>query len=200
MSVARPQSRSSGRPKRRSSSRPHTRSTGTRVVLVIALFACALLAGVQPAQADIGETIILRCTHNESLSGFSQSDYDKALAELSADTEEYSDCASRIREAQVAAAAGRGGGGGASPGAGATVATPATPAEQRSITHAQSAGSEPVKLGGGQVIHPGVVHVDAASALSSLPTPVLALLAFLLAGLLVAAGGVLRKHVRGRPD
>jgi hypothetical protein len=198
MSVARPQSRSATSPQCRSSARLQSRSAGTRTGVLVALVACALLAIAQPARADIGETIILRCTHNESLGGFSQNDYNKALGELNADTEEYSDCASRIREAQVAAAAGRGGGG-ANPGAGAAVATPATPAEQRSITHAQRAGSEPVKLGGGQVIHPGVVHVDVASALSSLPTPVLALLAFLLTGLLVAAGGVLRKRGRGRP-
>ena len=42
--------------------------------------------------------------------------------------------------------------------------------------------------------------MDVASAFSSLPTPVLALLAFLLAGLLVMAGGQLRKRVRGRSD
>jgi hypothetical protein len=55
--------------------------------------------------------------------------------------------------------------------------------------------SEPVRLGGG-VVHPGVVHVDVASALSSLPTPLLVTLAFLLACLLLVIGGALRKRVR----
>jgi hypothetical protein len=54
--------------------------------------------------------------------------------------------------------------------------------------------SEPVRLGGG-VVHPGVVHVDVASALSSLPTPLLVTLAFLLACLLLVVGSALRKRV-----
>lgn len=177
---------------------PH-RSAGSlaRAVLLAALVVAALLAIAQPASADIGETIILRCTHGQSLSGFSQSDYRKALKELSADTEEYSPCASQIRQAQLAAAAGRGGGGGGATGTSAAVAVATTPSERKAIAHAQSAGSEPVKLDG-QVIHPGVVHVDIASALSSLPTPVLATLAFLLACLMLLVGGAIRNRVRAR--
>lgn len=171
------------------------RLTGALAAVIV----CVALAVAQPARADIGEKIILRCTNGESLRGFSQSDYKKAIEELEADTEEYSPCASEIRAAQLAAAAGGRGGGTTGPGASTpTAALGATPAEQRAITHANSAGSEPVQLGGGQVIHPGVVHVDVSSALSALPTPVLALLALLLAGLVVFVGGALRNRVRGR--
>ncbi len=46
------------------------------------------------------------------------------------------------------------------------------------------------------MIHPGVVHVDVASALSSLPTPLLVIVAFLLACALALAGGKLAKRVR----
>jgi len=46
------------------------------------------------------------------------------------------------------------------------------------------------------VIHPGVVHVDIASALSTLPTPLLALLAFLLACALLLLGRAVRNRVR----
>ncbi len=166
-----------------------------RPAVVAALLAATLLAIAQPARADVGETIILRCTHGQSLSGFSQSAYGQALKELSADTEEYSDCSSLIRQAQLVAA----GGGRGSAGSGQSAATPvalaATPSEQRAITHAERAGSEPVRVGGG-VIHPGVVHVNIASALSSLPTPLLATLAFLLACLLLVVGGALRNRVR----
>ncbi|HTW43677.1 MAG TPA: hypothetical protein VMD79_15325 [Solirubrobacteraceae bacterium] len=193
MSLARLQSRSSA-PLR-------TRPAGVRAGALAALLALALLTIAASARADIGERIILRCTHNESLSGFSQSDYKKALEELEADTVEYGSCSSRIREAELAAAAaGRGGGGGASGLGAAAAPLAATPAEQRAIVHAQHAGSEPVQLGSGQVVHPGVVHVDVASALSALPTPVLTILAFLLAGLLLVAGGALRKRARGRAD
>ena len=51
---------------------------------------------------------------------------------------------------------------------------------------------------GGAAVHPGVVHADIASALSSLPTPLLATLAFLLACLLLLAGASIRNRVRAR--
>jgi hypothetical protein len=51
---------------------------------------------------------------------------------------------------------------------------------------------------GSQIIRPGVVHVDIASALSSLPNPLLVILAFLLACALALAGGALRNRVRNR--
>jgi hypothetical protein len=154
-----------------------------------------LLSIVSPAGADVGETIILRCTHGKSLSGFSQGAYRQALKELNAGTEEYSNCASLIRQAQLARAAGRGGGpsGSAAPPSIAAIAP--TPSEQRAIAHASHIGSAPVQVGG-QVVHPGVVHADIASALSSLPTPLVATLAFLLACLLLVVGGVLRNRVR----
>jgi hypothetical protein len=54
---------------------------------------------------------------------------------------------------------------------------------------------------GNQVIHPGVVRSNIASAISSLPTPLLATTAFLLACLIALAGGVLRNRIRARrPD
>jgi len=166
-------------------------------LLAAALLAAMLLAIAPPASANVGETIILRCTHGQSLSGFSQSAYGQALEELSADTEEYSDCSSLIRQAQLAAAAGVGG---ANAIAGQSVAIPATPSEQRALAHAQHAGPAPVRVGGA-VIDPGVVRVDVASALSSLPTPLLATLAFLLACLLLVVGGAVRNRVRaGRSD
>jgi hypothetical protein len=167
------------------------------LVLVSALVAAMALAIAQPASANIGETIILRCTHGESLSGFSQSAYRQALKELEADVEEYGGCSLLIREAQRAAAAGGRGGGtaGSSQSAATPVAIAATPAQQQAITHAENVRPESVKFGGA-VIHPGVVHVGIASALSSLPTPLLATLAFLLACLLVVVGGALRNRVR----
>jgi hypothetical protein len=179
--------------------RLESRPIGLRSAALTVLLAAILLATAQPALAtSVGEKIILRCTHEESLSGFSQSAYRQALKEVRADTEEYSGCSELIREAQAAAAlgghAGNGGGGGSST---APVAIAATPAEQRSLAHAEHAGSEPVKLGG-RTVHPGVVHVEVASALSSLPTSLLVTLAFLLVCLLGVFGGALRKRVRAR--
>jgi hypothetical protein len=153
-----------------------------------------------PAGADIGEKIILKCTHGESLRGFSQKDYSKALKQLETSLEEYSGCASLIHQAQLAAAGSHGGssgGGGGSAAASASATAPATPAERSELNRAPRAGSTPQQVGN-QLIRPGVVHADIASALSSLPNPLLAILAFLLACTLVLAGGEIRNRVRNR--
>ena len=164
----------------------------SRLALTAVLLA-STLAGAQPARADVGEAIILRCTHRQSLRGFPPSAYSKALKELDATTEEYSNCASLIRQAQLEAASGHPGSGG---GEGLAPIV-ASPAEQRSISAAPRLGSAPVKLGG-QLVNPGVVHANIASALSSLPSPLLATLAFLLACLGLVAGNAVRNRFRGR--
>ncbi len=171
-----------------------------RPAALLAAVAMAAAVAASPASANVGETIIERCTHGESLRGFSQSAYTQALKELSADTEEYSDCSSLIRQAQRAAASGsRGGGGGgpSAPGAASPTAVAASPSEQQAIKHAASTRAQPVQLGGASIA-PGVVHANISSALSSLPTPLLATLGFLLACALVLLGGVLRKRIRVR--
>jgi hypothetical protein len=166
------------------------------LLLLVTLLVIALQPAVPAASADQGEAIILRCTHGQSLSGFSQKAYKQALNDLNADTEEYTDCSSLIRQAQLAAAgSSRDGGSGGSSGGPSAPAVVPTPAEQRAITKAGHARSAPVQVGN-QAIHPGVVHVNVASALSSLPTPLLAILAFLLTCLLLVAGGALRNRVR----
>jgi hypothetical protein len=174
------------------------RSIGARSAIVTTLLAATLLAFAQPARANVGEKIILRCTHIESLRGFSQSAYRQALKDLEADAEEYTGCAAQIRQAQreaaAAAAGGAPAGSAAAQGANAPAIAP-TLSERRALTHAERAGSEPIKLGG-RVVHPGVVHVDVASALNNLPTPLLAILAFLVLCALALAGATLRRRVR----
>src|SRR5271169_1066376 len=168
------------------------RTTFARRALLPAML-LALVSIAAPAQADVGEQIIQRCTHGQSLSGFSQNAYRQALKDLSAGTEEYSNCAQLIRQAQLAAAgSGHGAAGG---GTLPTSAITPTPSERQSIAHAQNAGSAPLQVGS-QTIHPGVVPVNIASALSSLPTPLLATVAFLLVCLLLAVGTGIRNRVR----
>ncbi|HKH78988.1 MAG TPA: hypothetical protein VJ996_03150 [Solirubrobacteraceae bacterium] len=171
----------------------------TRTLLLPAVLV-ALASSAATAQANIAEKIIDRCTHGESLSGFSQKAYSEALKELSAGTEEYSNCAQLIRQAQLAAA-GRGGGAGGGAVTPTTGAVTPTPSEQKVIAHAHTAGSAPLQVGS-ETIHPGVVPVNIASALSSLPTPLLATVAFLLVCLLLAVGSAIRNRVRNvrRPD
>ena len=131
------------------------------------------------AGADVGAQIIERCTHGESLSGFSQHDYSQALSELQRRRRRVlrlrhpdppSGAGGRRRRQAAARPERRGG---AAP-------IPLTPAEQPALSHAATAGSEPLQVGN-QIVRPGVVPVDIASALNSLPTPLLATLAFLLA-------------------
>jgi hypothetical protein len=157
----------------------------------------ALLAFSSPARADVGATIIERCTHGQSVSGFSQQDYRRALQELPAEVEEYSDCANLIRRAQLAAA---GGGPAAAAGATGVQALPLSPSERAALGAIAKTGGAPQRVGA-QVIRPGVVHADVASAISSLPSPLLAILAFLLACALVRAASSIRNRVRAnRPS
>jgi hypothetical protein len=164
-----------------------------RGVLLLAVLIVAALASAPAASADIGETIIERCTHSKSLAGFSQSAYRKALKELTADAEEYTPCAQLIRQAQLASASG---GGAAASAAESAAPLSATPAEQRSLVRAANAGASPIAVGG-SVVRPGVVHANVASALSSLPASLLATIAFLLACLVAYVGNALRGRFGG---
>jgi hypothetical protein len=164
----------------------------------LALSACVLLAAMltvaAPARAeDVGHKIIRLCAEGKSLSGYPPSAYAKALKEISPTTEEYSECGQLIRQAQAAAASGHGAAPAAAP---LTGAIQATPAEQQAVASAARSGSAPVEVGG-QQIHPGVVHANVASAFSTLPTPLLVLLAFLLACLVAFVLGAARKRLRG---
>jgi hypothetical protein len=159
------------------------------------LFTAALLLAAPARAEDVGHKIIRLCTTGKSLAGYPPNAYAKALKEISATTEEYSECGQLIRAAQAAAAQSQGSG---AAGAGAPLpqAVAATAAEQKSIAGAAADGGGPVSLGG-QEVHPGVVHANIASAFSTLPAPLLALIAFLLACLLVFAGRFLRDRIRG---
>jgi hypothetical protein len=165
------------------------KSRATALAVVVAL---ASLAFLPPAAgADTGTKIIERCTHGQSLGGFSQRDYRRALQELPTEVEEYSDCANLIRRAQLAAAGGGGGSGAGAP----AVATALTPSERNTLNNVAKSGAKPLSVGG-QIVHPGVVHADISSAFSSLPDPLLALLAFLLACALALGGRAIGRSVR----
>ncbi len=162
---------------------------------VVLLLTVALTLPSAAQAQDAGHKIIRLCAEGKSLAGFPPGDYAKALKEISATTEEYSECGQLIRAAQQAAA--RGGGSTGPTGAALPGAIAATPSEQRSIARATTNGGAPVSLDGGQ-IHPGVVHANVASAFSTLPTPILVLIAFLLACLLAFGGRFLNHRIRAR--
>jgi hypothetical protein len=161
-----------------------------RIVSALALALSLLVLLAAAASADTGAKIIERCTHGQSLGGFSQKDYRRALAELPTEVEEYSDCGNLIRRAQLAALNGNGGGGGPS-----TPATPLTPSEQSAVARAPKSGGAPLTVGS-QRVSPGVIDANVSSALSSLPDPLLAMLAFLLACAAALGGRAILNGVR----
>ena|ERR1700726_1076385 len=169
-------------------------SARARAVASALALAAALLWPASPARADVGSTIIEKCTHNQSIAGYTEQAYRRALQELPTEVEEYSTCANQIRRAQLAAA-----GGGAGASGGAASATPLTPAEQRGIAALARTPAAPLRVGN-QLIHPGVVHADVSSAFSSLPDSLLAVLALMVASALALAGRTLRKRVWKRSD
>ena len=156
----------------------------------------ALLAAA-PASAGSVNKILEECSEGRIPRGYSQQDYRQALRQMPSELAEYSDCPSLINKAQLANAAGPGGGAGGGPSGagGAGAVAPPTTAEQRALESSGRSGGGPVSVGG-ETLHPGVVHVDIASALSSLPTPLIALLAFMLVGAVLIVGWTLRSRVR----
>ncbi len=164
---------------------------------LLAALAIVLLAAASASALDT-KKIFEECGNSQVPTGFSQQAYDQALKHMPAELAEYSECPYLIHKAQRLAAAGNGGGGSGGIGGGSpTAVAPPTAAEQRTLEHLTHSAAPPVKVGE-EVIHPGVVHVDIASAVGNLPTPLLALLAFLLAGALLALGRVAFAHVRAR--
>jgi hypothetical protein len=168
--------------------------------LVLALAAALVLAFPVTASASASEVtkIYEACANGTVPTGYSQQAYSQAIKEMEPFLAEYSACPDLIHKAQLAGAAGSHSAGASGPSeAGTTAVAPATPTEQHTLESIPHASAPPVRIGG-EVIHPGVVHVNLASAFNTLPTPLLALLAFLLACALLMVGRVLRNRVRTR--
>jgi hypothetical protein len=163
---------------------------------LIAALAIALLAAASASAGGSVNKIFEDCGESKIPVGFSQQAYAQALRQMPPELAEYADCPALIHKAQRAAAGGRGGEGTAGGGGVAGAVAPPTPAEQQTLEHIRHSGGAPVKVGA-EVIHPGVVHVNIASAVGKLPTPLLALLAFLLACALLILVRVLVARARG---
>jgi len=163
------------------------------VPALVAALALALPAGATASASEVTK-IYEACGNNMVPTGYSQQTYAQAIREMEPFLAEYTNCPDLIRKAQLARAAGTG-----APGAGAAggPSRAPTPAEQHTLESIPRASAPPVRVGG-QVVHPGVVRVNLASAFSTLPAPLLALLAFMLACALLLAGRVLRNRVRTR--
>jgi hypothetical protein len=186
---------------------------------LILLTMLALLAVATPAQGS-GLDVIRDCTDDEVMSKtYTQKEYRDALRQFAADGDQYGNCRDVIRRAQAAAAAkksaanGNGtaapgtapGGGGPSGGAGAIGSAPAAEQlKQASETERQAVqtarGTEPgsVAVDNAMVDPAAVGTAPGVNQASDLPTPVLLLLALLLAGALAVAGLRVRRLVNAR--
>lgn len=186
---------------------------------LILLTALALGAAVAPASAS-GLDVIRDCTDDEVMSKtYTQKEYREALRELAGDSDQYGNCRSVIQRAQAAAAAAKkktGGDGdavGAAPtgggtprgGAGAIGSAPAaeqlqqaSPAERKAVDAARARSPGAVSLDDGAVDTTKVGTAPGVSTASDLPTPLLLMLALLLAGTLAVAGLRVRRLVNAR--
>jgi len=161
----------------------------------VAALALVLVAAAPAAAASATTKILEECAAGTLPTGYSQQAYNQALKQMPPELAEYSDCPDLIHKAQFAGAAGSRGTGG--PGSGGSAAAapvaPATPTEQHTLERVPHDAAPPVPVGG-EVLHPGVVHVNLASAFNTLPTPLLVLLVFLLVSALALGGRALRRR------
>jgi hypothetical protein len=169
-------------------------------MVAVAAALMLLLAVAAPANASEVTKILQECSGGTVPTGYSQHAYSQAIKQMPPELAEYSPCLDLIHKAQFAGAAsshgGSGGGSSSSSGVGSNVAVaPPTPTEQHTLESIPHASAPPVHVGS-EVIHPGVVHVNIASAISSLPAPLFALLAFLLACALLLIARTIRARVR----
>ncbi len=173
------------------------RGVATARLVTLGLVTLAMLGLASTAAANQAQTILEKCGHHEPFSGYSQQAYREALKQMTTTGSQYSACEEEIRKAEEAAAGG--GAGDAAGTAGANVAVPLTPTERHAVQSAHRNGSAPVQVGG-EPVRPGVVHADIASAVSTLPHSLFAVLAFMVAGAVVLAIVEVRKRVRSRRD
>jgi hypothetical protein len=164
--------------------------------VVIAALMLAFPVTATASTSEVTKIYEEACSNGKVPVGYTQQAYSQAIKEMEPFLAEYTDCPDLIHKAQLAGAAGSHGAGtvGGPGEATAAAVAPPTPTEQRTLESIPHAGAPPVRVGG-EVIHPGVVHVNLASAFNTLPTPLLALLAFLLACVLLMIGWAVRRHI-----
>ncbi|MCA1569005.1 MAG: hypothetical protein LC798_01540 [Chloroflexi bacterium] len=190
----------------------------------LCLLTLLVLFAVAPAPAlGSGLDVIRDCTDDEVMSKtYTQKEYRDALRQFAADGDQYGNCRDVIRRAQAAAAAAKksdagdaagtappaGGppsGGAPAGGAGAIGSAPAadqlrdaSPAEREGVEAARTAAPGPVALDDGAVDTARIGTAPGVSQAADLPTPLVLMLALLLAGALAVGGLRVRRLVNAR--
>jgi hypothetical protein len=160
----------------------------TPIAKALPIAAALVLLVPWPALASSGD-VIRDCSADGSLEGnYSQGELSGALDNLPSDIDEYTDCRTVIRRAQLAGAKGKGNGSPRGVISRVDHSAPVNPAEQRHIEQATHGRSQPVDIAGTPV-RPGAT--GAALAASGLGTdlPSSVLVALIGLGLAMVAGG-----------
>ena len=188
---------------------------GMRSLAVLILALVSLLAGPAAAALASGADVLDDCTDDERMSKtYTQEDYRGALDELAADTDQYGNCRAVIQRAMLAAAGtptkgkrakDSGGDASSSTGGGAIgnaraeeQLRAATPQERSAVDRARNDAGSPVRVNDATVDPAKVGRVPGMSQASTLPTPIVVLLALLLAGLLAFGAVRIRSLVHSR--
>ena len=181
-----------------------------------AIVLATVLAVLAPGASALasGRDVINDCTDDEVLTRtYTQQEYRDALEQLPADADQYGNCRDIIARAQEAAAT-KGSKGASKHDSGDKAATTGGPKPTDRPPDEQLAAAKPEDraaaeeaarvaptdaVGPGSPVAAGDVGVKpAASATSDLPTPILVLLALLLAGALAVAAVRMRSLVHAR--
>jgi hypothetical protein len=145
---------------------------------------------VPPAVAQVWSD----CTHHNSLHGhYSAEVLEQALADLPTDDKEYSLCADEIENAEAKEV----GGSHALPSESSAEQQKLAKNAASTLKQAQKAGNASLELGG-QKIAAGTIALRGSSFLSDLPTPLLIVLAMLLALASVPFALRIQRLVRAR--
>ena len=160
----------------------------TPIAKALPIAAALLLLVPLPALASSGD-VIRDCSEDGSLEGnYSQGELSGALDNLPSDIDEYTDCRTVIRRAQLAGAKGKGKGSPRGVISRVDHSAPVNPTEQRHIEEATHGRSEPVQIAG-RPIRPGATGAALAAAGLGTDLPTYVLVALIGLGLSMVAGG-----------
>ena len=184
-----------------------------RTFLLALMAALVVLAVPATAALASGRDVLDDCTDDEVMSKtYTQKEYREALSELAADADQYGNCREVIRRAQLKAAGAKKKGTSTTPvpagandgGGGAIGSAPAseqleaaTPAERSAVEKARTDAARPV-LESADIDTTNAGRAPGSSQASDVPTPLLVVLAMLLAAALAMAAVRLRSLVNAR--
>lgn len=159
----------------------------------LSLIVVVLLLTIPAAAMASGDDVLQDCADDTELSRtYSQAEYKSALSKIPADLDEYTDCRDIIRQAQLRRA-------NAASGATNTGGARRTPSKKdrdnvKKKINDRLASSGPLKVGNA-TIKPGNLNSS-----STLPAPLIALLALTLLGAIGASAIAIRRIVLNRRD